>query len=255
MMASGAASLGFAGVRVRTTSKVCTMCTPSCLPAPPVHFTQRSSSCRAGGDHQARWAGAWGGEGSVPGVLERRGEDVDLRWWQGWRCLGERERRWRGLGVEDGYGRRGEREGEVDMGRRRRAWWRPGEREWWWRGLGVGVLYGRWGEGEVDMGRRWRSWWCPGESERRERGLGGSWWHLGERERREWVVEARWECGRRGRVCRAGGERERRRLRDRASSLESGQSGGVGGPSGASRGAAWYWGGGGGSPVVHGSAT
>ena len=62
------------------------------------------------------------------------------------------------------------------------------------------------------------------------------------------MVEARWECGRRGRVRRAGGERERRRLRDRASSLESGQSGGVGGPWGASRGAAWYWGGGGGPP-------
>ena len=44
----------------------------------------------------------------MPGVLEQRGEDVDL--W-GWRCLGERERRWRGLGVEDGYGRRGEQEG------------------------------------------------------------------------------------------------------------------------------------------------
>ena len=182
----------------------------------------------------------------MPGVLERRGEDVDLRWWRGWRCLGERERRRRGLGVEDGYGRRGEREGEVDMGRRWRARWRPGEREWWWRGLGVvdgygwrgergarrGVwgegevdvgrqwrvwlrrgerewwwrgLGGRWGEGEGDMGRRWRSWWCPGERERRERGPWGSWWYLGERERREWVVEARWDCGRRGRVCRAGG--------------------------------------------------
>ena len=222
---------------------------------------------------------------------------MDLRWWRGWRCLGERERRWRGLGVEDGYGRRGEREGEVDMGRRWRAWWRPGEREWWlrglgvvdgygrrgergarqglwgegevevgrrwrawrrqgererwWRGLGVGVLYGRRGEGEVDMGRRWRSWWCPGERERRERGLGGSLWHLGAQERRQWVVEARWwcgECGRRGRVCRAGGERERRRLRNRASSLESGQSGGVSGSWRGSRGAAWYLGGGGGGP-------
>ena len=211
MMVSGAASLGFAGVRVRTSSKVCTVCTPLCLPAPPAHFTQRRSSCRAEGDHQARWAGARGGEGSVPGVLERRGEDVDLRWWRGWRWLGERERRRRGLGVEDGYGRRGEREGEVDMGRRWRARWRPGEREWWWRGLGVvdgygwrgergarrGVwgegevdvgrrrgerewwwrgLGGRWGEGEGDMGRRWRSWWCPGERERRERGPWGSWW-------------------------------------------------------------------------------
>ena len=75
------------------------------------------------------------------------------------------------------------------------------------------------------MGRRWRSWWRPGE-----------------RERREWVVEARWRCGEsghRGRLCRVGGERERRRLRDRASSLESGQSGGVDGSWGASRGAAW----------------
>ena len=67
----------------------------------------------------------------MPVVVVRRGEDVDLRWWRGWRCLGEQERRRRGLGVEDGYGRRGEREGEVDMGRRWRARWRPGEREWW----------------------------------------------------------------------------------------------------------------------------
>ena len=71
------------------------------------------------------------------GVLERRGEDVDLRWWWGWRYLGERERRWRGLGVEDGYGRRGEREGEVHMGRRWLAWWHLGERKWWWRRLGL----------------------------------------------------------------------------------------------------------------------
>ena len=63
MMASGEASLGSAGVRVRTSSKVCTMCTPSRLPAPPAHFTQRQSSCNAGADHQARWAGARGGEG------------------------------------------------------------------------------------------------------------------------------------------------------------------------------------------------
>ena len=93
MLASRAASLGLAGVRVRTSWKVCTMCTPSCLPAHLAHFTQRRSSCKAGADHQARWVGAWGGGGSVSGVLERRGEDVDLRWWRGWRCLGERERR------------------------------------------------------------------------------------------------------------------------------------------------------------------
>ena len=42
-----------------------------------------------------------------------------------------------------------------------------------------------------------------------------------------------------------GGERERRRLRDRASTLELGHSGGVGGSWGASSGAVWYWGGGG----------
>ena len=34
-------------------------------------------------DNQARWAGAWGGEASVSGVLERQGEDVDLWWWWG----------------------------------------------------------------------------------------------------------------------------------------------------------------------------
>ena len=150
-------------------------------------------------------------------------------------------------------------EGDVDVGRRWRAWRRRGERERWWRGLGVGVVYGRRGEGEVDMGRRWRSWWHPGERERQERGPGGSLWHLGERERREWAVEALWRCGeceRRGRMCCAEGERERRRLRDRASLLESGHSGGVSGSWGASRGAAWYLGGGSGrSPVVHGSAT
>ena len=167
MMACRAASSGSAGVQVRISSKVCTMCTPSCLPAPPAHFYQRRSSCKAGADHQARWAGAWGGEGSVPGVLERRGEDGDLWWWWGWRCLGERERRWRGLAVEDGYGRRGKREGELDMGRRWRAWWRLGERAWWWRGLGVvdrsgrrgerGPRQGLWGEEEEDVWRRWRA--------------------------------------------------------------------------------------------------
>ena len=150
------------------------------------------------------------------------------RRWRAWCRLGEREWWWRGLGVVDGYGRRGERgawldlwgEGEVDPGRRWRAWWRHGERERCWRGLGVGVLYGRTGEGEVDMGRQWRSWWRPRGQERREQGPGGSGWRLGEQERRHWVVEARWrcgECGHRGRVCRAGGERERRRLQDQAS--------------------------------------
>ena len=182
-----------------------------------------------------------------------------MRRWRVWWRLGEQERRWRGLEVEDGYGQRGE--GVVDMGRRWCAWRRPGERERRWRGLGLGVAYGRrgerdawwgsWGEGVVDMGRQWRAWWRLGE---RERGPGGSWWRLGERERHEWVVEAPWRCGereRRGWVRRAGGEREGRRLRDRASSLELGQSGGVGGSWGALRGAAWYLGGGGESPALH----
>ena len=106
----------------------------------------------------------------------------------------------------------------------------------------------------VDMGRRWRAWWRLGEREQLEQGPGGSWWRLGEREQRDWVVEARWRCGERERlgwVRRAGGERERCHLRDRASSLESGQSGGVGGSWGASRGSARYWGGGGESPALH----
>ena len=171
---------GVSGVRVRTSSKVCTMCTPSRLPAPPAHFTQQRSSCKAGADHQASWAGAGGGEGSQLEVLEWREEDVDMRRWQAWWRLGERERRWRGLGVEDGYGLRGERkarwgpwgEGSVDMGRQWCAWQRLGERERRWRGLGVGVAYGRrgerearwssWGGGIMDMGQRWRAWWCLG---------------------------------------------------------------------------------------------
>ena len=69
-----------------------------------------------------------------------------------------------------------------------------------------------------------------------------------------WVVEACWRCGEcecRGWHRRAGGEQERRRLRDQGSLVESGQAGGVGGSWGASQGAAWYWGGGGESPVLH----
>ena len=200
MMASVAASLGSAQMRVRTSSKMCTTCTPSCLPAPPAHFTQRRSSCKAGADHQARWPGARGGGASELEVPERRGEDVDLRWWRGWRCLGERERRWRGLGVEDAYRRRGEREWEVDMGRQQRARRRLGEREWWWRGLGVvdgygrreerGARWGLWGEEEVDVGRRGRAWRRRGERERWWQGLGVgvAYRRRGEREvwRRPW---------------------------------------------------------------------
>ena len=174
MMASGAASLGSAGVRVRISPKVITMCTPYCLRAPPANFTQRRSSCKAGADHQLRWAGAWGGEGSVPGVLERRGEDVDLWWWWGWRCLGERERRWRGLGAEDGYGRRGERVGGGGHGAAVAGLPASGGAGvvgarvgvvdgYGWRGE-RGAQRGLWGQGEVDVGRRWRAWRRQGEA-------------------------------------------------------------------------------------------
>ena len=173
-MAPGAASLGSVGVRVRISLKVCTMCTPLCLPAPPAHFIQRQSSCKAGVDHQARWAGPLGGERSVPGVLERRGGDVDLWWCWRWWWMGERERQWRGLALEDGYGRRGEREGEVDMGRRWRAWWRLGEREWWWRGLQVvmGMGGGRNGEPGGACGGRGRWKWGGGGARGGARGSG-----------------------------------------------------------------------------------
>ena len=116
-----------------------------------------------------------------------------------------REWLWRGLGVVDGYGRRGE------WGARWGLWWGGGgrgaamaclaSRSGCGGGWGVGVAYGQrgeqealrgsGGEGEVDMGRRWRL----GEQERRERGPGGSGWRLGEQERHEWVVEAWWRCG------------------------------------------------------------
>ena len=93
-------------------------------------------------------------------VLGWRDEDVDMRRWRGWWRLGEREGWWRGLGVEDGYGRRGEQEaqlglwgeGVVDMGRRWCAWRRLGGGERRWRGLGVRVAYGRRGEGEARWG-------------------------------------------------------------------------------------------------------
>ena len=67
MAASGAVSLGLAGVRVRISSRLWIMCTPSRLPAPPAYFTKRRSSRRAGGDHQARCAGA-GGWGRAPSL-------------------------------------------------------------------------------------------------------------------------------------------------------------------------------------------
>ena len=76
------------------------------------------------------------------------------RRWQVWRPPEEQERRWRELGVEDAYRRRGEgearccscAEGEADIGERCCAWRRPGERERRWLGLGVEDAYGWRGE-------------------------------------------------------------------------------------------------------------
>ena len=111
---------------------------PSRCPG-PLH--RGAELLQTGADHQARWAGAWGGEGSELEVLEWQKEDVDMRRWRAWWRLGERERLWRGLGVDDGYGRRGERE----------ARWGP------------------WREGMVDRRQRWCAWRRLGELERR-------WW-------------------------------------------------------------------------------
>ena len=178
-------------------------------PPGPLHPT--AELLQSGGRPPGEVGGGPGGRGVRARGPGAAGEDVDLRWWRGWRCLGERERRWRGLGVEDGYGS-GKREGEGDMGRRWRARWRPAEREWWWRGLGVvdgygqrgerGARRGVWGEGEVDVGRPWRAslrrgerwwrglgvgvlygWWGQGEADMGRRWR--SWWCPGKRERRE----------------------------------------------------------------------
>ena len=268
MVASRAASLGFPGVRARISLKVCTMCTPSRLPAPSANFTQHRSSCKAGADRQARWAGAWGVGGSELEVLEWREEDVDIRRSRAWQRSGEREQRRRGLQMEDWYGRQGERkalwgswgEGEVDTGQQWRAWRRLGERERRWRGLGMEDVYGWRGEREAWWGW-WGARWTWGGSVARggarasgsgESGaLGGLGGALGsgkgasERLRRGGVVGSvsagvNVPCG------GGGGSWKRRRLRDRASSRgELGQSGGVSGSWGASCGAAWHWEGGG----------
>ena len=79
------------------------------------------------------------------------------RRWRAWRGWGEPERRWRGLGVKDAYGRHGEREARCCS----------------------------WGEGDADVGRRWRAWRRRGEQGRRKRGSGGLSRRLRERGRRE----------------------------------------------------------------------
>ena len=191
-----------------------------------------------GGGGNGRGGWTWGGGGALGGAFgSGSGGGGGSGWWMGMGGWGNGE-------PGGACGRRG---------------------SWTWGGGGVpgGARVSRSGNGggpgwascTAGGGRERLTWGgvdarvaARGGQERRERGPRGSRWHLGERERREWVVEARWwcgECGRQARVCRAGGERERRCLRDPASSLESGQSGGVGGSWGASRGAAWYRGGGG----------
>ena len=208
MAASGLASFGLAGIRVQIFSKVCTKCTLSRLPAPSAHFTQRQSSRKVGADHHGRWAGAWGGEGSELEVLKGQ---------------------WGGQGLEDSYGRRGEREarccswgeGDVDMGRQWRAWRRLGKREWRGWGLGMEDAYGRrgerearccsWGEGDVNMGRRWRAWRRPGERERQWWGLGvkDAYGRRGEREARcSWLGEGDTDMGQRWHAGRCLGERK-----------------------------------------------
>ena len=132
---------------------------PHAFPHPRSTSPSGRAPTRRGETTRRGWRGPGGGEGSELEVLERR---------------------WRGLGVEDAYRRRGEpeprccswEEGDPDMGRRWRLWWRSGELERQWQGLGVGHAY-RWrgerearcrlrGEAEVDMGRRWRAWCCSG---------------------------------------------------------------------------------------------
>ena len=101
------------------TARRCAPCAPLLafrLPRP----TSPSDTAPARREQNARRGGRgpWGGEGSELDVLER------------WRF---------GPGVEDAYGRPGEREARC-------CWW---------------------GEGDVDMGRRWRAWRRTGEREGR----------------------------------------------------------------------------------------
>ena len=157
MAASGAASLGLAGVRVRIFSKVCTMCTRPRLPAPPAIFTQRQSCRKAGADHQARWARpgeggrgpssrswrgswTWDGDGGRGGVRES-GSGGGGGW--GWRMRTGGAGNWKLAGAQWG-------EGDVAMARWWHAWRRPGERKRRWRALGIKDAYGRRG----DLGAR-----------------------------------------------------------------------------------------------------
>ena len=59
---------------------------------------------QGGGRPPGEVGGGLGGGGVRLEVLEWREEDVDMRQWRAWRRLGEREWRWRGLGVKDGHG-------------------------------------------------------------------------------------------------------------------------------------------------------
>ena len=71
---------------------------------PPGPLYPAAELLQSGGRPPGEVGGGLGGGGSELEVLEWREEDVDLRRWRAWRRLGERERRWQGLGVKDGYG-------------------------------------------------------------------------------------------------------------------------------------------------------
>ena len=120
---------------------------------------------------------------------------VDLQRWRVWRRLGEREQRWRGLGVEDGYGRRGERRPGRACGGR--GWWTwgggavlggacgsgsGGGGDWGWgsrtggggNGKPAGVRGGRgwltWGGGGAGA----RAWWSGSGERGAPGGRGGA---------------------------------------------------------------------------------
>ena len=152
------------------------------------------SQAHAGAAQEAPNKGQWEGQG-VPLVrpsscIVKRGIPSSWRYLPTY--LEVLERRWRGPGPKDAYGRRGEREarccswgeGNMDMGRQWQAFRRPGERGRRWRGLGVEDACGQRGKrearccsggvGDANMGQRWRAWRRPGGRERQQRSPGGS---------------------------------------------------------------------------------
>ena len=119
----------------------------------------------------------------MPGVLERRWEDVDLLWWRGWRFpWGSGSGGGGGWGWRTGTGGEGSGRGRWTwggggaLGGVRRSGSGGGGSWGWLMGTGSGGNGepggGVWGEGEVDVGRRWRAWLRRGEREWWWRGLG-----------------------------------------------------------------------------------